>query len=546
MDSKEIIYAVLEKFKIRDLPDRYKMFIPVGQNGLLRGLSGEELVALCNSNRKEKEKLYLRRRSMYNDKKFIFSNDLGYSGATMSSPSSSVFGAEENVNAQSQNTSTTTSTATSTLNNNTATTTTTTIISSSSNNNSNNNSSSNTPKNERPDNDTIVSCYLHLFFPTSSKEEMERLNEAIRQNPKFNQQHNNNQNSHKRTYTWRSLTASEETIPEGDEEEEAEQEMEEANLRTTPITGPPTMFSERGKSLFSKITDKLRSGLLNDSNNKNVNGDGDIKYWIKGRVLGTGSYGSVYIGINQQNGELFAAKQVELCNANSDERKKAMVQALRGEINLLKQLNHENIVQYLGSQVDSSNLYIFLEYVPGGSIFSILAEQGKFDENLVRHNIRQVLGGLNYLHDRCIIHRDIKGANILVDKRGMVRISDFGISQRTDDSTEIAGATLQGSAYWMAPEVIKKQHYTVKADIWSLGCLMVEMLTACHPYPTLTPMQAIFRIGGHVPPEIPEQLSREAEAFLLKTFTIECEERPYSGELLRHAFIAGSGYFSIL
>lgn len=72
----------------------------------------------------------------------------------------------------------------------------------------------------------------------------------------------------------------------------------------------------------------------------------------------------------------------------------------------------------------------------------------------------------------------------------------------------------------MAPEVIKKQHYTVKADIWSLGCLMVEMLTACHPYPTLTPMQAIFRIGGHVPPEIPEQLSREAEAFLLKTFTM--------------------------
>ena len=113
----------------------------------------------------------------------------------------------------------------------------------------------------------------------------------------------------------------------------------------------------------------------------------------------------------------------------------------------------------------------------------------------------QVLQGLQYLHDQGVIHRDIKGANILVDNKGAVKISDFGISKRVDTSTLLNGGkkgaqrvSLQGSVFWMAPEVVKQTSYTRKADVWSVGCLIVEMLTGQHPYPQLSQMQAIFKV----------------------------------------------------
>jgi mitogen-activated protein kinase kinase kinase len=112
-----------------------------------------------------------------------------------------------------------------------------------------------------------------------------------------------------------------------------------------------------------------------------------------------------------------------------------MLTALEREIELLKELQHENIVQYLDSSMDEAYLNIFLEYVPGGSVAALLRNYGAFEESLVRTFVRQILQGLSYLHGRDIIHRDIKGANILVDNKSCVKISDFGISKRVEDST---------------------------------------------------------------------------------------------------------------
>lgn len=116
----------------------------------------------------------------------------------------------------------------------------------------------------------------------------------------------------------------------------------------------------------------------------------------------------------------------------------------------------------------------------------------------MRNFVRQILQGLNYLHEREIIHRDIKGGNILVDNKGGIKISDFGISKKVEDNL-LSGArvnrpSLQGSVFWMAPEVVKQTSYTLKADIWSVGCLVVEMLTGEHPWAQLTQMQAIFKV----------------------------------------------------
>ncbi|PCH38051.1 Pkinase-domain-containing protein [Wolfiporia cocos MD-104 SS10] len=266
--------------------------------------------------------------------------------------------------------------------------------------------------------------------------------------------------------------------------------------------------------------------------------------WIKGALIGAGSFGKVYLGMDASTGLLMAVKQVELPtgSAPNEERKKSMLSALEREIELLRELQHENIVQYLSSCIDDDHLNIFLEYVPGGSVTSLLRNYGAFEEPLVRNWVRQILLGLNYLHERDIIHRDIKGANMLVDNKGGIKISDFGISKKVEDNllpgNRAHRPSLQGSVFWMAPEVVKQTAYTQKADIWSVGCLVVEMLTGEHPWAQLTQMQAIFKIGSSAKPTIPADISPEAENFLQLTFELNHEARPSAAELLKHPWIA--------
>lgn len=263
--------------------------------------------------------------------------------------------------------------------------------------------------------------------------------------------------------------------------------------------------------------------------------------WIKGNFIGSGSFGQVYLGMNSITGELMAIKQVELptmSDKGDESRKKAMIDALHREMSLLQVLHHPHIVQYFGSNSDKTHLNIFLEYVPGGSVSTMLANYGTFEPSLVRSFVRQILDGLDYLHKQNIIHRDIKGANILVDNKGSVKISDFGISKKIEAEFLTSNrVSLQGSVFWMAPEVVKQTSYTSKADIWSLGCLIIEMLTGSHPFPEFSQMQAIFRLGNSGSPTIPDEIAPAAKDFLQQTFQIDYNKRPTAGELLEHDFI---------
>ncbi|KAH9856962.1 hypothetical protein C2E23DRAFT_721053 [Lenzites betulinus] len=309
-----------------------------------------------------------------------------------------------------------------------------------------------------------------------------------------------------------------------DEEEESsdeeEEEEEEGDETATDDEGEP------GKAITSQNSERT------------------IK-WIKGALIGAGSFGKVYLGMDAATGLLMAVKQVELPtgSAPNEERKKSMLSALEREIELLQDLQHENIVQYHSSCIDDDHLNIFLEYVPGGSVTSLLRNYGAFEEPLVRNWVRQILLGLNYLHERDIIHRDIKGANMLVDNKGGIKISDFGISKKIDDNLlpghRAHRPSLQGSVFWMAPEVVKQTAYTFKADIWSVGCLVVEMLTGDHPWPQLSQMQAIFKVGSaKAKPTIPPDISAEAVDFLEKTFELDHELRPSAADLLKHPWVA--------
>ena len=268
--------------------------------------------------------------------------------------------------------------------------------------------------------------------------------------------------------------------------------------------------------------------------------------WMQGALIGQGSFGSVYLALHSVTGELMAVKQVDMPSkavSEVDKRKEGMVAALRREIDLLRTLNHPHIVQYLGSNCKDDKFNIFLEYVPGGSVAAMLNSYGKLKEPLIRNFVRQILDGLSYLHSKDIIHRDIKGANVLVDNKGNIKISDFGISKRVEVSSLVQPmkhnnrTSLQGSVFWMAPEVVKQTSYTRKADIWSLGCLIVEMFTGEHPFPNCNQLQAIFAIGQMAKPAIPEDCSAEAKAFLERTFEHDFEKRPSADELLQDSFL---------
>ena len=277
------------------------------------------------------------------------------------------------------------------------------------------------------------------------------------------------------------------------------------------------------------------------------------KNWMKGSLIGEGSFGSVFLALHAITGELMAVKQVEIPSATQgtefDKRKNNMVTALKHEIDLLQGMHHANIVQYLGTIADEQYLNIFLEYVPGGSIATMLKQYNTFQEPLIKNFVRQILTGLAYLHSCDIIHRDIKGANILVDNKGGVKISDFGISKRVEASTVLGSRasgsaghlhrpSMQGSVYWMAPEVVRQTAHTKKADIWSLGCLVVEMFIGSHPFPDCSQLQAIFAIGSNqARPPAPEHASKDAKAFLDMTFQVDYEKRPNADELLKCQFL---------
>ncbi|KAI8631414.1 hypothetical protein F5Y19DRAFT_395242 [Xylariaceae sp. FL1651] len=270
--------------------------------------------------------------------------------------------------------------------------------------------------------------------------------------------------------------------------------------------------------------------------------------WFKGELIGKGTYGRVYLGMNATTGEFLAVKEVEVNQkaAGGDKNKmKELLAALDQEIDTMQNLDHENIVQYLGCERKETSISIFLEYISGGSIGSCLRKHGKFEEPVVRSLTRQTLSGLAYLHREGILHRDLKADNILLDLDGTCKISDFGISKKTDD---IYGNdktnSMQGSVFWMAPEVIRSQGegYGAKVDIWSLGCVVLEMFAGRRPWSKEEAVGAIYKIAnGETPPindEVRAAITPYALGFMLDCFTVDPHERPTALRLLRHQFCA--------
>uniref|UniRef100_A0A669D039 Mitogen-activated protein kinase kinase kinase 2 n=1 Tax=Oreochromis niloticus TaxID=8128 RepID=A0A669D039_ORENI len=261
--------------------------------------------------------------------------------------------------------------------------------------------------------------------------------------------------------------------------------------------------------------------------------------WRLGKLLGQGAFGRVFLCYDADTGRELAVKQVQF-DPESPETSKE-VSALECEIQLLKNLCHEQIVQYYGCLRDTMErtLSIFMEYMPGGSIKDQLKSYGALTENVTRRYTRQILEGVSYLHSNMIVHRDIKGANILRDSVGNVKLGDFGASRRLQticlSGTGMKSVT--GTPYWMSPEVISGEGYGRKADIWSVGCTVVEMLTQRPPWAEFEAMAAIFKIATQpTNPVLPAHVSDHCREFLKRIF-VETKQRPSAEELLRHIFV---------
>jgi mitogen-activated protein kinase kinase kinase len=218
--------------------------------------------------------------------------------------------------------------------------------------------------------------------------------------------------------------------------------------------------------------------------------------WIKGDLIGKGSFANVYYGYDPETEIIMAVKQVDLPASSSflNDRRSKMLTSLTREIEFLKTLRHENVVGYLGSCCDGLTLNVFLEYVGGGSIASLIQKQGWISLDDTKVYVKQILTGLSYLHGLKIIHRDIKGGNVLVTEDKKCKISDFGVATLMD-SVISKRHSVQGSVFWMSPEMVKRTSCTTKVDIWSLGCLVLEMLTGERPWYGFDQIQALYQIG---------------------------------------------------
>ncbi|XP_067008377.1 serine/threonine-protein kinase 3 isoform X2 [Anabrus simplex] len=255
--------------------------------------------------------------------------------------------------------------------------------------------------------------------------------------------------------------------------------------------------------------------------------------------LGEGSYGSVYKALHKESGQVLAIKQVPV---DTD------LQEIIKEISIMQQCDSPYVVKYYGSYFKNTDLWIVMEYCGAGSVSDIMRLRKKtLTEDEIATILCDTLKGLEYLHLRRKIHRDIKAGNILLNTEGHAKLADFGVAGQLTD-TMAKRNTVIGTPFWMAPEVIQEIGYDCVADIWSLGITALEMAEGKPPYGDIHPMRAIFMIPTKPPPSFrePDQWSPEFIDFVSRCLVKNPEERATASELLHHEFIGNAKQPNIL
>ncbi|XP_009616882.1 mitogen-activated protein kinase kinase kinase 17-like [Nicotiana tomentosiformis] len=252
--------------------------------------------------------------------------------------------------------------------------------------------------------------------------------------------------------------------------------------------------------------------------------------WTRGATIGHGSSAAVSIAMSRCSGEIFAVKSVELSQS----------EFLQKEQKILSTLSSPYIVCYKGYDVTRENnkdmFNLMMEYMPDGTLTDEI-QGGPLNEQLIRYYTKQIIHGLNYLHSKGIVHCDIKGHNILLYKTG-AKIADFGCARSVDQAKWNGGTPM-----FMAPEVARGEEQWFAADIWALGCTIIEMATGASPWTTVnhSPASLLCHIAfsGQIP-EIPKFLSSQARDFLSECLRRDPKQRWSAKQLLNHPFLEQS------
>ncbi|POG78396.1 serine/threonine-protein kinase [Rhizophagus irregularis DAOM 181602=DAOM 197198] len=257
-----------------------------------------------------------------------------------------------------------------------------------------------------------------------------------------------------------------------------------------------------------------------------------MKDFKVGHEIGKGKYGRVHLATNKSSGYIVALKILLKQELKHDK----LLRQLEREVEIQGNLNHPNILKLYGYFQDEKRVVMILEWASLGTLYAQLKRQMRFVEKQASRYIAQIAKSLKYVHERHIVHRDLKPENLLIDKQGVLKLADFGWATYVQDFTNSSLKTICGTLDYLAPEMVKRQSYNEKVDVWALGIICYELLVGVPPFESIGFPLTIQRI---VLDEvmIPDYVSKEARDIIIMLLQKDPINRPSMEQVLNHPWI---------
>lgn len=320
------------------------------------------------------------------------------------------------------------------------------------------------------------------------------------------------------------------------QQQNQQQQPQQQNKPPKPTNPPMGPAPNKSAKQLKKEREKLNHMQIIAKLKTVVNNNDPTPLFKIIEKAGQGASGAVYLAESLIPGSSHKTVAIKQMDLNVQPSKELII----NEILVMKDSQHKNIVNFLDSYLrGNSDLWVIMEYMEGGSLTEVIENnEFKLLEKQIATICLGTLQGLQHLHKKHIIHRDIKSDNVLLDARGNVKITDFGFCAKLTDQRN-KRATMVGTPYWMAPEVVKQKEYDEKVDVWSLGIMTIEMIEGEPPYLNEEPLKALYLIATNGTPKLkkPELLSNLIKKFLSICLCVDVRYRALTDELLEHSFI---------